>query len=95
MLDLQTFARAANQEFDLAIGEGTMTLTLVEAAPLPVHPYPGMLRAPFSLVFRSTKGVILPQRLYRVEHADIGAVDLFLVPVGRDVAGVLYQAVFN
>lgn len=95
MLALQDFAQAVNQGFDLMIGEATMALTLVEAKPLPVHPFPGMMRAPFSLMFRSGKAVVLPQRLYRLRHADLGAIDLFLVPVGRDVQGVLYQALFN
>ncbi len=95
ILTIEHFTDTVNQGFDLAIGEATMALTLVEAAPLPVHPFPGMLRAPFALTFRSEKPVVLPQRIYQLRHADKGTIDIFLVPIGRDVQGVLYQAVFN
>jgi hypothetical protein len=92
---IQTFAAAANQSFDLSMGESSMNLTLVEVKPLPAHPFPGMLREPFSLMFRATSAVVLPQRIYRLSNATLGALDIFLVPVGRDPQGVLYQAVFN
>jgi len=47
------------------------------------------------LVFRSGQAVILPQRIYRLQHAGLGTIDVFLVPIGRDVQGALYQAVFS
>ena len=37
----------------------------------------------------------LPQATYRLEHEQLGALDLFLVPVRKEAAGFLYQAVFN
>src|SRR5580658_8422780 len=92
---IQTFAAAANQSFDVAMGEASMPFTLVEVKPLPIQPYPGMMREPFSLTFRSESQVVLPQRIYAMKHANLGRLDIFLVPVGRDKAGVLYQAVFN
>jgi len=33
----------------------------------------------------------LPQRIYRVEHERLGAIDLFLVPIASD----RYEAVFT
>ncbi len=95
MLGIDHFAGALNEGFDMTVGEATMALTLVDVSPLPVHPFPGMLRAPFALVFRSGQAVILPQRLYRLRHGRIGTLDVFLVPIGRDAKGALYQAVFN
>lgn len=49
----------------------------------------------FSLLFRGGGNTIYPQRTYAVEHEVIGKFDLFLVPVGRDAEGTLYEAVFN
>lgn len=95
LLSLETFAGRANETFDLAMGESSMSVTLVEVQPLPPHAFPGMGRSPFSLVFRSGSPVLLPQKVYRLKNAALGEVDMFLVPVGRDVSGVLYQAVFN
>jgi hypothetical protein len=52
-------------------------------------------RAPFSIVFLGPRDPVLPQRIYRLEHDELGTLDLFLVPIGRDDAGVRYEAVFT
>jgi hypothetical protein len=49
---------------------------------------------PFSLVFRGPGEPVLPQRIYRLEHPALGALDLFLVPIGRQPDGLRYEAVF-
>ena len=49
----------------------------------------------FSLVFRAPRGVRLPQQIYRMEHAVLGAFELFLVPIGPDAEGMRYEAVFT
>jgi hypothetical protein len=95
MMALEHFAPRVGEGFDLALGEHGMPLTLVESSPLPVHVFPGILRAPFSLLFRSVSAIVLPQRIYRLKNATLGSLDVFLVPVGRDREGILYQAVFN
>jgi hypothetical protein len=92
---IQTFAAAANQSFDLILGETSVPVTLVEVTPLPRHNAPGLLRDPFSLVFRSESQLVLPQRIYSFKNATIGKMDIFIVPIGRDAQGVLYQAIFN
>jgi len=94
-LSLETFASVVRESFDLALGENSLPLTLVEVQPLPVNPFPGMIRAPFSLLFRTTTQVVLPQKIYGLKNASLGRMDIFLVPVARDREGVLYQAVFN
>jgi len=95
LLTCESFAGRAGESFDLAMGESTVPLTLAEVTPLPSRPFPGMMRAPFSLIFRSPTPVVLPQRLYRLQNQTMGALDIFLVPIGRDVQGIVYQAVFN
>jgi hypothetical protein len=92
---IETFAAAANQAFDVIVGEATMPFTLVEVKPLPLNPAPGLMRAPFSLIFRSESQVVLPQRIYPMKNDAVGRMDIFIVPIGRDPKGVLYQAVFN
>jgi hypothetical protein len=52
-------------------------------------------RAPFSLVFRGGPDSPLSQRIYRLEHEQLGSLDLFLVPLGPDAAGQRYEAVFT
>jgi len=48
-------------------------------------------RAPFSLVFQGGPSPPLPQRIYRIEHEDLGAIEIFLVPIAAD----RYEAVFT
>lgn len=52
-------------------------------------------RIPFSLVFQSAPSdSYLRQAMYKVEHTDLGALEIFLVPIGSDEHGVRYEAVF-
>jgi hypothetical protein len=55
----------------------------------------GGRRAPFSLIFRGPAGNPLPQRIYEMEHDAIGVFPLFLVPIGPDQEGMLYEAIFT
>jgi hypothetical protein len=103
---LQTFAPCVGEPFRLRLGpEETLDLALIEATDLggglatatatAAVPPRGSTRRPFSLVFRGPPGVLLPQRVYRLEHDGIGAFELFLVPIGPDAAGMRYEAVFT
>jgi hypothetical protein len=48
-------------------------------------------RAPFSLVFHGGPSPPLPQRVYPVQHEQLGAIEIFLVPIAPD----RYEAVFT
>jgi len=52
-------------------------------------------RAPFALLFRAASGECIPQRIYRIEHTQLGAMEIFIVPVRRDESGCYYEAIFN
>ncbi len=52
-------------------------------------------RQSFSLFFLGPVEGMLPQHIYRLQHAALGEMDLFLVPVGRRENGFEYEAVFN
>ena len=58
---------------------------------------PGAPRSqPFTLTFLGPAGQHLPQRTYRLHHATLGELDVFLVPVGPQADGRhQYEAVFN
>ena len=49
----------------------------------------------FSLFFLGPPGAPLRQGLYQLTHEQLGALEIFLVPIGQDPAGVQYEAVFN
>lgn len=49
----------------------------------------------FSIFFSGPGDRCLPQKTYALEHDQMGAFDIFLVPIGRDDRGYSYEAVFN
>jgi hypothetical protein len=61
---------------------------LIEVTEIPREPGD---RAPFSLIFEGGPDPPLPQGIHRVEHEQLGAAEIFLVPIAAD----RYQAVFT
>jgi hypothetical protein len=96
MLDKEDFARVTNQEFDVDVGDATVTMTLIAMEPFKT---PGHApREAFSLIFKSANPVVLPQRTYQMRNKGLAGaqkVGVFIVPIGRDLEGVKYQAIFN
>jgi hypothetical protein len=95
--DLGTFAAHVGDEFHIGTDAGAddSTLRLVEVTPLPSHPNAPRAE-PFSLVFSGERGVALRQRTYAIRHPELGAFELFLVPIGPDASGVpRYESIFN
>lgn len=57
---------------------------------------PGPRRRPFSLLFLGpVSRRYLLQHIYRLEHEQLGALDLFLVPLGPEGGRMRYEAIFN
>ncbi len=53
-------------------------------------------RSPFSLVFLGpVSNQYLLQHIYRMEHDQAGALDIFIVPLGLHAGRMQYEAVFN
>lgn len=70
-------------------------LELIEIKPLGERSPDARIRQPFSLLFRGPSEPMLPQQMYQLENPDCGELLLFLVPVGPDEKGMLYDTVFN
>lgn len=49
----------------------------------------------FSVFFYGPDNMFLPQQTYELSHPEMGELAIFLVPIGRDERGFLYEAVFN
>jgi hypothetical protein len=75
-----TFSPRIGEEFRVRHGDQTMPTRLVEVTPRG----PGVHRDQFSLVFRAPSDVVLPQRIYQIDHDEMGSFELFLVPIGPD-----------
>jgi hypothetical protein len=52
-------------------------------------------RNPFSIVFSGPPQPVLPQGIHALQHAELGPLSLFIVPIGSDKKGMRYEAVFN
>ena len=53
-------------------------------------------RRPFSLYFLGpVSSQYLLQHMYRLEHPELGALDIFLVPLGPERGRMRYEAIFS
>jgi hypothetical protein len=91
-LTLETFTPCVDNAFAIAAEPHDLELVL-EAAEARGE-WPGG-RQPFSLVFRGPSEPQLPQAIYRLEHAGLGVLEIFIVPIGRDDGGTRYEAIFT
>jgi hypothetical protein len=48
-----------------------------------------------SLLFHGPVAPFVPQGIRRLKHSELGEMDIFLVPVGKEQDGFQYEAVFN
>ena len=102
MTDLSTIT---HEDFEPCLGqtflvtpEGAdgLELELTQVKPLgSTDLVAGVLRQSFSLLFRGPLKPLLSQQLYRMENAAIGELLLFLVPIGPNENGMLYDVTFN
>jgi len=90
----ETFAASIGQTFEAVFTDGRLPLTLAEVRPLGSARLPGT-RAPFALTFHGRVGLRLPQHIYRLENATLGAMEVFLVQSAGDATASQFEAVFN
>jgi hypothetical protein len=76
------------------IGAAAAGVELVLESATAVGERPGG-RDPFSLVFRGPPRPLLAQAIYRLEHAELGALEIFVVPIGQDADATRYEAIFT
>jgi hypothetical protein len=96
-LHVDAFAARLHQLFRLPLqGGGTLPLELVEARDLGTREAEGGALSTYALTFRSAGEMRhAPQGTYRLEHDELGVLEIFLVPLGADAVGMRYEAIFN
>lgn len=96
LLRLELFTENLGEVLEIGFDDrAPFELEIAEATGMPGD---SDAREPFSVLFRSRDELVLPQRVYRLEHEKIGSLELFLVPLGpdREVEGaMLYEAAFS
>jgi len=88
------FEPCVRQRFRLTTGPAPLELELLAASPLAARAAASGQREPFSLLFRGPRDPVLSQRIYPLECAALGRLEIFLVPIGSDALGMCYEAVF-
>lgn len=85
-----------NQTFCIRLeGIEPIGLELVSVTDSGPQPKSGM-RRPFSLHFLGpVSPQYLVQHIYRLDHEQMGVLDLFLVPLGFEMGRMRYEAVFT
>ena len=98
-MDLADIAR---DNFDAVVGdpftvsvEPPLDLVLLEASYLQSGPVGVVVSHSFSALFRGPTEPALVQAMYVLNHAELGNLTLFLVPIAADGTGRTYEAVFN
>ena len=81
-----------DQTFKLAAASGEVELKLVDVQRLGHAHRDG---GAFSLQFRSAAGPILPQSIYPLHHPTLGALELFIVPLGPKDGANRYEVIFT
>lgn len=92
----EDFQPCLNDMFTVKVEDDTgPELELIQVKPFGEIDPESKTRQPFSLLFRGPMEPVLPQKLYQLENSKIGEMLLFLVPIGPDEQGMLYDTSFN
>jgi hypothetical protein len=83
---VETFRPRLHERFVLA---GELDVELADMRELGAAA--GDRRTPFSLVFKGPETPFVPQGIHKLEHPEMGAFELFLVPIGPG----RYEAIFT
>jgi len=94
-LTIDTFEPLVGSSFWLHAGSHKVELRLERATKVMESEAARLKRNPFSLFFLGPASIFLEQKIYTLKHdAFSEPLDIFVVPVGKDARGFLYEAVF-
>jgi hypothetical protein len=93
-LTCEHFEHRVNQVSRVSFDSGDLEFRLVECRRLKSRGRSEGDREPFSLTFLGPRLPVLPQRIYNFDFGELGAFDVFIVPIGSDRSGTTYEAVF-
>ena len=91
---LELFAACIDQEFEIMFSDGILPAKLIEARQWGPD-QSANLRQPFTLTFRIDRNLRLPQAIYKMRHANLGEMEIFLVQIAGDANSSTLEAVFN
>jgi hypothetical protein len=90
-LSLADFEAFVGEPHEIVFTDGTLPVALEKAQELPRSTREA---GAFRLEWRGPAEPLLPQAVYRFRRGE-QLFDMFIVPVGSDERGILYEAIFN
>jgi hypothetical protein len=90
-LSLADFESFVGEPHEIVFTDGTLPFVLEKAQSLPASVREA---GAFRLEWRGPAEPVLVQAIYRFRRGE-QLFDMFIVPVGRDPNGTLYEAIFN
>ena len=90
-LHYEDYAPHLNSKFQLSAGEQGWEIELIGVEDKSPSPH----QEQYVLLFRAPLEAPPFQSIFQLEHAELGAGALFLVPIRRDQNGLYYEATFN
>jgi len=101
-ITLELFEPHVGSTFQIVLdGQPVLDLTLAELEDLTVKDRlrsPAVRERSFSLIFHGPASPVYRQANYEVSHAELGGLQIFLVPIGPDTQArdkMRYQAIYN
>ena len=100
-LNKETFLTFVDRTFRLYVEGQAIEVELTEIEDVRVVPQvegqdlSGFRQEPFSLIFKASLDVQLPQQNYRLEHEDLGALTIFMTPIQPSQDAQYLQALFS
>lgn len=91
-LHYEDFLPHVNSKFTAQLNDAStieLELTQVE------EKSPSPRQEQFILTFRAPFSVPPQQQMFNLDHEQLGSGIMFLVPVGKDANGIIFEAVFN
>ena len=85
------FEAAVGTDFEVLAGDGAAVAAVLRLVEVSARASPRS-HEQYSALFRGPAAPFLPQATYSMRHPAFDKLPLFIVPVGKDDAGVTYEA---
>lgn len=95
-LSIELFQEKVGESFEIHFRDDHLIKVKLTAVKKLGEPGKTGYRFPFSLSFHTgLKEFYFEQATFKISHPELGSIDMFLVPIGTDDSGMIYEAIFN
>jgi len=95
LFQIENFRKVLNSQFTFKPSVGEPVAVELVGVSANGYTIPGEGKENFSLLFNDKENPAIGQGIVAVEHPQLGAFEMFVVPVIPERPGVCYESVFN